>query len=1483
MSSHVFLSHSSADKPAVEELARRLAKEGIQAWLDKWNLIPGDPWQPAIEKALAESETCAVFVGTSGLHSWQNEEMRAAIDRRVGEIGRHFRVIPVLLPGAERAERSSLPTFLAATTWVEFRDSLDDADAFHRLVCGIRGLEPGPGPEQAFYEGQCPYKGLRVFDVNDAAFFFGREALVQWLLNAVRPATEGQPVNRFLAIVGASGSGKSSLARAGMAAALKHDAVPGSSGWPIVIFRPGSDPLESLAFAVSRVVNVGQGASALADLIGELQRNEKALHRTARQSLPENASGIMLVILVDQFEEIFTHCRNEDLRTAFIRNLLYAAKVAQGQTLVILTMRADFYAKCALNADLAAVFSDHHFLVGPMTDEELRRAIKRPSQLVGCELESGLVELLLHDVRRQAGALPLLQHALLELWNKRDGRRLTVKGYQEIGKLEGALQRRADATLKAFSQAEQELCRRTFLRLTQPGEGAEDTKRRVPMQELVSLSGASGAEEDIVQKLTNACLLTTEGDLSYTTAFVEVAHEALIRSWPQLRKWIDADRAGLRTRTRLTEAARDWKNAGRKPAYLYTDAGLAVAKEWEASHPGELNADEAEFLQCSCDSQQQREASELEAAQRLARAEAARAEEAEKRRIEQVQAAEKLEVERAAAEQHALLAESRRLAAESASIGAKYPQRSLLLAVEAVKVKQSIRGVRVAADEQSLRDALSLVGGRLVTNAHQPVKTVAISADSRWLVTAGDYNTAQLCDLSTEDPSANCRVLRGHYGWIHAATISPDNRWIVTASEDQTARLWDLNAKDPSAHPLVLAGHGTPVIAVAISWDSRWVVTGGRDGKARVWDLSAKDPSAHPLVLPGNYHPLKAVAISRDNRWLFTGSRYNEMENFDTLNVTQAIGLCNISGNAAILWDLWCLTGKKPSGSHEVLRDHSNWVLAAAISADSRWVVTGNYDAARLWRLTDKHPSKPVILTGHRGPVISVAFSSDSRWLVTGSRDNTARLWDLSAKRPSRESVVLGGHTGRVSAVAISPDNRWVVTASNDSTARMWDLNAKDPSADPVVLRCHDGSLSTVAISPDSRWLVTGSYDTSARLWELSAKGAPPNPIVVRGHTGTVNVVATSPDSRWVLTGSYDGTARLWDASTGAPWGEPLRHEDTVWSAAMSPDNRWAVTGSTHGAVRLWDLSAKDPSNNPVVLRGHDVLVQSVAISPDSRWVVSGSADKTARLWDLSAEDPRVGSLVLRDHRGGVEAVAVSPDNRWVVTASEDRTVRVWDLRAKDPSSNSLVLLGHTDAIVAVAISSDSRWVVTASRDNTARVWDLSAKDPSADHVVLRHEYWVDAVAISTDNRWIVTGCRWDTARLWNLRAKDPSADPVILRGHEFWVAAVAISSDSRWAVTGSGDNTARLWDLHSENPTATSLVLRGHNEPIRAVAITANNRWIVTGSQDCTARIWLLQTNDLMDLAPRAVGRNFSAEEWDLYFPGEKYRKTFPNLPGPD
>ncbi|MGB1011851.1 MAG: TIR domain-containing protein, partial [Thiolinea sp.] len=323
----IFLSHNSADKPAVEALALRLRAAGIEPWLDKWNLIPGNPWQQEIEQAIDTCKVCAVFIGPSGVGPWQDEEMRAAIDRRVSQ--GNFRVIPVLLPGATRSDhkRSSLPTFLTATTWVEFRDTLGDEDAFHRLLAGIRGIAPGAvSGGDGFTADECPYRGLQVFDVEHAPLFFGRRALTEWLLEAIRPE-EGK-ANRFLAMLGASGSGKSSLARAGLLAPLQKGELADSQHWPQIILKPGAKPLESLAVALCHagVTDKNQG-----ELIELFQQNDSQLHWLCRQALHGQPDNSRIVVLVDQFEEVFTLCHDDDECTEFINNLLTAATDVTGQ------------------------------------------------------------------------------------------------------------------------------------------------------------------------------------------------------------------------------------------------------------------------------------------------------------------------------------------------------------------------------------------------------------------------------------------------------------------------------------------------------------------------------------------------------------------------------------------------------------------------------------------------------------------------------------------------------------------------------------------------------------------------------------------------------------------------------------------------------------------------------------------------------------------------------------------------------------------------------------------------------------------------------------------------------------------------------------------------------------------------------------------------------------------------------------------------
>ncbi len=501
----VLLSHHSGDKPSVEVLARRLEDEAkLKPWLDKWNLVPGEPWQEALEEALDQSRTCAVFIGPKGLGPWHNEEMRSALDQRVRE--RAFRVIPVLLPGAKTPERGELPRFLSRLTWVDFRspEGLNDKEQFHRLVCGIKGISPGRVESASGGSAQieCPYRGLEVFDEAHARFFFGREAMTQHLVEQLRHT-------RFLAILGPSGSGKSSLARAGLLPQLRTGALPGSQGWGYVIFKPGAHPLQELALILAHKTK-GVDPVALAQrLIKNFSRDENGLHLGVRLLLQKLPAEVQLFILVDQFEEVFTLCQDAEERRRFIENLRYAATIDGSRVVTVITMRADFLARAAESTDLAELLSSHQFIVNPMDQEDLRRAIELPAQAVGLRFEEGLVGRILTDAGNEPGALPLMEHALLQVFEHREDHLLTLRAYGESGGVQGALARKAEAVFELFKEAEQTILRRVMLRLTQPGEGTADTRRRAVQQEMWTQPEERPAVERIVSTLADERLLTT--------------------------------------------------------------------------------------------------------------------------------------------------------------------------------------------------------------------------------------------------------------------------------------------------------------------------------------------------------------------------------------------------------------------------------------------------------------------------------------------------------------------------------------------------------------------------------------------------------------------------------------------------------------------------------------------------------------------------------------------------------------------------------------------------------------------------------------------------------------------------------------------------------------------------------------------------------------------------------------------------------------
>jgi transcriptional regulator with XRE-family HTH domain len=481
--------------------------------------------------------------------------------------------------------------------------------------------------EDAPAAGLPPYKGLHYFDEADAEWFFGREALTDRLV--ARLTDRAASDQRFLVVVGASGSGKSSVVRAGLIPTLRWQ--PPTSGWPIFVLTPTAHPLESLAAAVQGEAPAGHSTRKL---VGELAQEPGRLGRVL-QAIPASAAAAHTLLVVDQFEELFTLCRSEVEQLAFVQNLTAAACQPGGTAVILPIVRADFYAHCARFDQFRQLLAQHQEYIGPMTVDELCRAIVEPAQRGHWELEPGLVELLLHDVGADSGrgpepgALPLLSHALLATWERRRGRTLTLSGYTASGGVRGAIAETAESVFyDQLDRDQRQIARQIFLRLTALGgdDAQADTRRRVSIDELPSRPEEREMVHQVLSALADARLVTTDQNAA------EVAHEALIREWPTLRGWLEEDREGLRLHRHLTEAAQEWDALERDPGSLYRGARLAQAVEWAAQHTDTVNALERAYLDAAQalaeqearerEAQRQRE---LEAARQLAQVEQARA------------------------------------------------------------------------------------------------------------------------------------------------------------------------------------------------------------------------------------------------------------------------------------------------------------------------------------------------------------------------------------------------------------------------------------------------------------------------------------------------------------------------------------------------------------------------------------------------------------------------------------------------------------------------------------------------------------------------------------------------------------------------------------------------------------------------------------------------------------------------------------------
>ncbi len=1327
----VFLSYNTDDREAVEEIARLLKRRRIRPWYDQWEIGAGDSWHGRLLEGMEDCANCAVFIGPHGLGPYQSQEMVDAINRRVKEVSREgprFYVIPVVLPGTP--SDLPLPRPLDRYQAVRF-ETLDDEEALQRFVDAIRRHPPtGPRRTRTAAKAATPYKGLEKFDIGDAPFFFGREVQIQALLNRLRHPEGG----RFLAIVGDSGSGKSSLARAGLLAKLKAGGeIEGSEAWPpAVILQPQSEPLRSLALALAPGF---QYKDMDVDYhVEKMQHDPAALRHAVDGGLKRTGAppAAWLVLLVDQFEEVFSP-EADAQRPAFVENLCHAASHPESRVIVLLTLRDDFYGRCASYPSLRDLVSNN-LLLGRMSDDELRAAIAKPAAERRREVEKDLVETLVEEAADQPpGFLPLLQYALRELWEKTKGSSLTLAAYHEIGGFNGALQRRAEKIYEGFPPAEQAVCQRVFLRLTHPGEGTAPTRLRVPAADLRPAEGDHTAVEHVVETLVTERLFTlstraegfetptAEVDARAFEPMIEIAHEALIRRWPRLREWIRERQKDSRIHRDLAAAARAWDDNRRERSYLIPSGSrLSEAEEWSQAHRDDLNETERIFLKACVATRDRLKKFFISLFSAIAVLAV----------VASILAILSL--------RQARLAFARELAARASTMVDIHPQRALLLALEAFK------RARLAEAESVARESLSRLGGVALGAWNESVRAAAFRPEGIVLVTSDEQERTLMSRWSTDGKLQSGPIELSGNAPLHLAAFSPDGRWLLMKPEGKNLILSRVEPWSPQDLP------GTEDVAVlAFSPDSQRFVSGGVDAAVQVRDVEA--PSQARFTCDGHDKTITFLKFGPDPGQVLIGDR--ETEYIWTLSDRDGCSPAPSPSPSGLSCEL---ASASPTGE-------------LACTPDGRWwVLSTPEEPPRLYERTNGGVGRSIAqLAWHGSAVLGVTADPRNRRLITWEKQGPARLWTLAAEDPAAgpEPLVLNRQSGvgdqPITMVALAPEGHWLAMAGGGHMARLWDLSS-ERRGQSLGLRCGDSQeIALTAASPDGRWLAGGGAAGSLCLWDLSNRGlsALGTPIGIPPEPR--ERLALGPERQWLAISGGGKPLRLWKLAATGKYEQVVLPEasrmDTKALMAFNPSTErpWLIAGWPDGKVQGWDLSKLPPRIVPMAR--HRAMVQAVTFSSNGRWVATVGKDGRAQLRDLE----NLNDLGISPDEEGVTVVVFSPDSSELVTGSMNTTVKVWTL--PEPNAIGLPkplleaeLRGHVAGVTALAFGHDShQWLASGSVDRTVRRWDINESNPGATGAVLPGRASILYLAFTPDGNHLVGVDVRNRIQLWRLDVEE--------------------------------------------------------------------------------------------------------------------------------
>lgn len=1170
--------------------------------------------------------------------------------------------------------------------------------------------------EDAPAVGLPPYKGLQYFEETDAELFVGRDSSITLLLDLIAERLDSN--QRILAIIGASGSGKSSLVRAGLVPALRWRQL--SSAWPVLILTPSAHPLETLAASLTRETQHNQPIRKLVD---EFERDPGALNVTLNR-LALSAGAAHAILVVDQFEELFTLCRSETEQAAFVENLVSAAYQPGGLAIIVIVLRADFYAYCARFSLLRQAISRHQEYIGPMTNEELRSAIEEPARRGHWDFEPGLVNLILHDIGADAGhtpepgALPLLSHALLATWQRRRGRILTLSGYSATGGVRGAIAETAEAVFyDQLGPEQREVARQIFLRLTELGgeTSTADTRRRVTFEELVSKPNSKAIVQEVLLTLADARLITTDQNSA------EVAHEALIREWPTLRGWLEEDREGLRLHRRLTEAALEWNALDRDPGVLYRGARLLQALEWSHAHPGVLNQLELDFIDTSqrwaekekqeLESQRQRE---LETALQVAEAERARAAEqsAARQRMQRVSLILTVAMvtvvllavsvfllwQRAINANH--LAISRELAAAAITNIQVDPERSALLALRALEESDNLEA------RNALHQALPEMHVLMNIPAHSGgVPDVAYSPDGALIASIGGSGEVKLWEATTGKLIRVFEEITDENGGNIA--FSPDGNSLAVGWETLVVlfnvQTGEISSRLSSRSVGTTVGYNLGVGQISFSPDGQRLAVANMEGSSKIWELGTQR-EVFSLQLE-EMQPPKAIAYSPDGERIALGG--------DEGIVT--------------VWDAH-------TGEVLFMLTLGGIIHSVSFSPDSIYLAAASEDgSAKVWEtVTGKEAMGLPRLSG----LYDIAFLADGRF-ATGGQDGTVRVWDTAT---GQQQLTLAGSTSTVISVAGSPDGQRIASGGYDGSLRIWDVA---PGRELLTIPAHDGIVWNTAFTPDRSRLASASVDGFVRLWDPQTGkmlfALPPGDTPGAGFTS----LAFSLDGSHLAAGGIDGTITIWDSQTGELLTNLNGHSNYVVGLAFSPDGTHLASASWDGSAKVWDLAS---GTNITTFTGHPTpaIISGLAFHPNGNTLFTGADDKFVRQWDVYT-----GKEVRTFTSGGkdIYGVAISPDGSLLVAGDQDGNIHLWNVETGEKLS---LISGHAGLVFRLVFSHDGARLATAGFDRLAKVWDVQSRREMIS--LYGNASNIFGVSFSPDGKYLATAGADGSIRLYTLQ-----------------------------------------------------------------------------------------------------------------------------------